>query len=688
LRSLSRGLAAVAAAATVVFSLSMSWILGHRASGAPSVALLAVQGGVVGAVATIFSVAYVRMRVIGPLAMLTEALASVSDGKADLTTEVAIASRDELGSLCERYSSFMANLNEIVCALKTMVDASTEIGDNVEAATVKAAGLSRDVGRSIQENKNMSASLDAEIEKSRAGVRGAKASFDEVVGLLMESQAASVSESTAAVEEMVASIGSISSVADAKKRQSDEILRLVESGSADMQESLGSIRTVVKSAERLMDIVRLIEEIAQRVDLIAMNAAIEAAHAAQAGRGFAVVADEIRKLAEATNGQAKTIADHLKSMIGEMHDAERATEKTDASMRKVIGSVVGVADGMREIAGGVGELSAGSAEILQAMQSLVDVTQRVRSASGEANEGIASVDAAIANIAGLSEKSLCNAERMESAVTEIDDSFDGLLAQGKSNVEQIAGIDGSISRFRTKRKGSAFIIGYNDVPPFCMTGDDGRPSGATNDFLAAILGEMGIKSIEFKHIQSLERIYELLDRNAIDAYTLANSEYSPNPELKYRVPAKPTFSGSPGLVMRKAAALDRVKGPSDLSGLRIVTKIGMPLTKTMKSAGVSIEYLGGAEPLVEGVRLVSQGRADGVYAMIATELLFMARGLGVQDAVKTVPLSDAAVEMFTAFSVRAAGEYMAVYDEAHERVRTASPFARFLDPYLGSGPLA
>jgi methyl-accepting chemotaxis protein len=685
MRSLSREMAAILGSTAAASSLAAAGILGALGLGGSSLASIAVQALVVGAFAAIAAALAARWRVTAPISMLSRGVDAISKGEADLSAGIILPYRNELGELSRRYSDFLKSLNGIILSLKAMADASTEIGENVEAATVKTATLAREVGASIQENKGMIASLGTEIERGSAGVGEVKRRFDEVLGLLMENQASSVSESTAAIEEMVASIDNISGVAAAKKRQSDELRQLVGSSSNDMQASLGAIREVVKSAENLVDIVGLIKDVAQRVDLLAMNAAIEAAHAAQAGRGFAVVADEIRKLAVTTDSQAKTISERLALMISQMQAAERTTERTDSSMRRVMESIGGVADGMTEISGGVQELSTGSSDILKAIQNLVEVTERVRSASGETNQQIAGVDRAIGNITGLSDDSLRVAERMDSLVAEIDDSFSGLLAQGKRNAQQIAGIDKSVSGFRTRRSRSTFIVGYNDVPPFCMAEGAEGGTGAANAFLAAILGKVGVKSIEYRRIQSLERIYELLDRDSIDAYALATREYPPRPELRYRVPALPSMTPAPGLVMGRAAKLDRPRSAADLSGLRIVTKTGMPLTQTMRGAGVKVEYLGGSEPLLEGLRLVSQGRADAVYSIIGAELLYMARGLGVQDSIKLAPLPDPPMEMFTGFSVPAAEEYLAAYEAAHAKVAVDTPFARFLEPFLGPG---
>jgi methyl-accepting chemotaxis protein len=258
MRGIAGELALVAGSTAVVASLAAGLAFG--AGGGLAGAVL--QHALVAALTVAAAALLARRRVTGPFSRLSRALTAVTEGEADLSAEVALASRNEVGELSRRYSAFLAKLNTIVTTLKTMADTSTEIGENVEAATVKAATLSREVGQSIQRNKEMIGSLDSEIEKSGEGVGGVKARFGEVAGLLVERQSTSVIQSTAAIEEMVASIATISSVAAAKKLQSDGLLELVASSSEDMQKSLEAIRQVVSSAEGLIDVVGLIRDVA------------------------------------------------------------------------------------------------------------------------------------------------------------------------------------------------------------------------------------------------------------------------------------------------------------------------------------------------------------------------------------------------------------------------------------------
>jgi methyl-accepting chemotaxis protein len=108
----------------------------------PSFALTVAQDCFVGAMVVVAAAIYMRRHISGPLTRLSRILVAISEGKTDLSADIRLPARNELGSLSRHYGDFVANINEIIGTLKTMIDASTEIGENVEAATVKAATLS------------------------------------------------------------------------------------------------------------------------------------------------------------------------------------------------------------------------------------------------------------------------------------------------------------------------------------------------------------------------------------------------------------------------------------------------------------------------------------------------------------------------------------------------------------------
>ena len=208
------------------------------------------------------------------------------------------------------------------------------------------------------------------------------------------------------------------------------------------------IDSVTAEVDDILEIIEIINAVAEQTNLLSMNAAIESAHAGEAGKGFAVVAEEIRKLAESTSENASKIDRLLKSItgkIGEAVQASRAGADTFETIRNDVGLF---REAMHEIAENMQTLSDGSASIVRTTQQLSEITgsvtaaagtiasntDQITAAMGDATDmsssianGIKEIDigakeilTAITNISRLSDQ---NRERMQ-ALAELIDQFD------------------------------------------------------------------------------------------------------------------------------------------------------------------------------------------------------------------------------------------------------------------------
>ena len=640
-----------------------------------------LPGFILPAADAVYTLAVLFIIIIRPLNRYLSDLKSLSEG-----TGNAFTSKDRhAGAFFEFYKlqkDYLENLHRVIGRLRNMVDRSTEIGENVEGAVKQTSVLNMEVASYIDKNREYAEGLDSEIKGSAQSMMQAREQLGYLNTMITENQSASVNESSSAIEEIIASIKNISRTSLEKKEVTDGLNALSNQGRREMENTMRAISRVAETAVEVVQTAEIINDVAARINLLAMNAAIEAAHAGEAGRGFAVVAAEVKKLAEQTNNNAKTISESMAEMRRQMEEATASTRQTDSSINEISGNISEVADGITEIFNGIQEVASAGEQILKSMHTLLSITDEVGQSSESTDANMQIMMDAMQTVAEISAGSITNADRMSELVGEIASSVDMLREQGGLNAEQLSGIDRELSGLRMGKDDSRFVIGFNDVPPFSMKDDNGNPTGAANDFLLAVLNEMGINNVSFRYIQSLERIYEMLDRGEISAYTLATKTYDPRPELIYKVPAEPSIRPAAGFLMHLDSPLFEISSPGDISDIKISTKNGMPLSASITESGAAVEFIGGEEPLQDCLKMTVKKRFDAVYSIICTELEYMAGQLGLSDQVKTVLLPDPRLEIYTAFSAGTSGEIIDGYNSAFGKINESSSFDEYLKKYF------
>ena len=202
---------------------------------------------------------------------------------------------------------------------------------------------------------------------------------------LIFNQSANITQSSSAIEEMMANIHSVT---QSLVKNDENITRLTLSskdGKVQVEKITEAITQVAHDSQSLLEVSSLIQGIASQTNLLAMNAAIEAAHAGSFGKGFAVVADEVRKLAETSSTQTKNITIMLKKITTSIQEITNYSKNVVETFGLIESEIDVVGSHESTILNAMKEQTEGSKQIFEAIAALNTITQEVQERDGRAH---------------------------------------------------------------------------------------------------------------------------------------------------------------------------------------------------------------------------------------------------------------------------------------------------------------
>jgi iron only hydrogenase large subunit-like protein/uncharacterized coiled-coil DUF342 family protein len=225
--------------------------------------------------------------------------------------------------------------------------------------------------------ESLNRNLGVQVEKSLDFMKGINGLIDSLNEQIVR-QASAIEESSAAIEEMMATINNTAMTAQKKQDAIEALVANVEQGRSSMRETIEAVGGISKGVEGVGATIKVISGIAANTNLLSMNAAIEAAHAGDAGRGCAVVAGEIRRLSETTRENSRNIAHTLSGIVDGIKETTARSAATDALIGTMAEEINSFANTMTELINSLGELSIGSREITLALVQLREHAEAIK----------------------------------------------------------------------------------------------------------------------------------------------------------------------------------------------------------------------------------------------------------------------------------------------------------------------
>ncbi len=300
----------------------------------------------------------------------------------DLTSRANISSNDEIGEMSKKFNNSIDIFQKLIRNINEKSNDLLFFASNLSTNMTETAAAINEINANIQSIKNQILNQSTSVIEASATMEQITKGIDRL-NKLIENQSANVTESSSAIEEMMASIGNVTQTFIKNEENFRKLTESSVSGKNDLNKIVEDVKQIAKESESLLEISKVIQNIASQTNLLAMNAAIEAAHAGESGRGFAVVADEVRKLAESSGAQAKTVTNLLNKIKSSIETITHSTEDVLNKFNIIENEIKTVSEQESLIRLAMEEQTSGSKQILEAISQLNDITQNVKASSNE-----------------------------------------------------------------------------------------------------------------------------------------------------------------------------------------------------------------------------------------------------------------------------------------------------------------
>jgi methyl-accepting chemotaxis protein len=407
-----------------------------------------IMSGVIIVLVFIASV-FLARSISKPIVRVAVTLKDIAEGEGDLTRSIKVSSQDEIGDLAHYFNLTLDKIKRLVISIKKSSGVLSGIGNDLAGNMSETAAAVNEITANIQSIKGRIVNQSASVSETNSIMENVVVNIKKLNGHI-EEQSENVSRASSAIEEMVANTRSVTETLIKNEANVKTLMESSEAGRSGLQHVVTDIQEISKESEGLLEINSVMENIASQTNLLSMNAAIEAAHAGESGKGFAVVAAEIRKLAESSTAQSKTISEVLKKIKSSIDKITISADNVLDKFKDIDTSVRVVAQQQDNIRNAMEEQGVGSKQILEGVGHLNEITRDVKKSSNEMEEGSQEVIRESQNLDKVTQEIRVGMNEMAEGAEHINKAVNHVNDISGKNREGIEGLIVEVSRFKVE----------------------------------------------------------------------------------------------------------------------------------------------------------------------------------------------------------------------------------------------